>query len=76
MYNLNTTLKLTEPLTPQELRVAHLIAQGNTTPEIATIMKLSPRTVEVHRANIMKKMGIHAVNPLRTALIGNNRQGA
>ncbi len=39
----------------RERQVAKLLAEGNTTKEIARLLGLSPRTVEVHRARLMKK---------------------
>lgn len=43
-------------LTPAEKRVAHYIVNGFTSKEIALAIGCSPRTVEVHRANMMKKL--------------------
>jgi len=45
-------------LTPTEIRVAHLIREGKTTKEIGEVMALSPRTIETHRKNMRKKLGI------------------
>jgi two-component system response regulator NreC len=46
-----------DELTPRELEVLGLLAQGFTNPEIAEQLVLSVRTVETHRANIQRKTG-------------------
>jgi len=43
-------------LTNREHEVLHLVAQGYTNTEIAARLFVSPRTVEVHRANVMRKL--------------------
>lgn len=45
-------------LTPKELQVCSMIRQGLTVKEIAQLLHLSPRTVDKHRENIRKKLGI------------------
>ena len=41
-----------------------LIAEGNSSPQIASILCLSPKTVENHRTNIMRKLDVHDVTGL------------
>lgn len=45
-------------LTPKEMEIANLITNGNTTKDIANFMNISPRTVDTHRKNIRKKIGL------------------
>ena len=46
-------------LTAREREVLHLAAQGMTSSETANRLCISPRTVEVHRARVMQKLGLH-----------------
>ncbi len=46
-------------LTSRQREVLQLLAEGNTTREIATILHISPKTVEAHRNNIMSRLDIH-----------------
>jgi two-component system response regulator NreC len=45
-------------LTSREREVLHLAAQGFTSSQIAERLFISPRTVEVHRARLMQKLGL------------------
>jgi two-component system response regulator FixJ len=49
-----------EALTPRENEVLCEIVNGATNKEIARTLEISPRTVEVHRQNIMQKMHAHS----------------
>ena len=51
----------TEPITDREREVLKLVAQGLSTKEIATRLDISTRTVETHRANLMRNLGMHSV---------------
>jgi PAS domain S-box-containing protein len=46
------------PLTATERRIARYLVNGFTSKEIALAVGSSPRTVEVHRANMIRKMGV------------------
>src|SRR5947209_1266606 len=46
------------PLTPREEEVVKLIAEAHTNAEIASLLHLSEKTVESHRANVLRKLGM------------------
>jgi len=46
-------------LSDREKEVLQLVAEGKSTKEVAGKLYISPKTVENHRANIMKKLDIH-----------------
>lgn len=47
-----------DDLTPREREILRLIALGHTNTEIATMLYVSVRTVENHRAGVMRKLGL------------------
>jgi DNA-binding NarL/FixJ family response regulator len=55
------TPRLVERLTERELEVLKLVAKGDSTKEIAARFDISARTVETHRANIMRKLELRSV---------------
>jgi two-component system, NarL family, response regulator NreC len=46
-------------LTPREREVLQLLAEGKTNKDVATILDISPYTVESHRTNLMQKLNLH-----------------
>lgn len=48
-----------ETLTPREREVFQLVVQGLSNNEISAKLSLSPRTVEIHRGNMMRKLDLH-----------------
>ena len=63
-----------EELTPQELRIALLLAAGRTTRETAAALFLSPKTVEYHLRHVYQKLGIHSREELEQALARQAQQ--
>ena len=64
----------TEPLTPRQREILQLIAEGNSTKEIASKLNISIKTVETHRTQLMDRLKIHDVPGLvryaiRTGLV-------
>lgn len=67
---LNAQQSSIDRLTPRQLEVLQLIAQGQNSKEIASTLKISIKTVETHRAQRMDRLGIHDVpGPLRAGLV-------
>jgi DNA-binding NarL/FixJ family response regulator len=53
-----------QALGSREREVLQLVAEGRTSPEIAALLHIAPKTVETHRQNIMRKLGIHRLADL------------
>jgi DNA-binding NarL/FixJ family response regulator len=49
-----------DPLTDRERQVLQLVAEGNTTKEIALILGVAAKTAETHRVKVMDKLDIHS----------------
>src|SRR6201999_652673 len=62
------TVETLDDLTPQEVQVARLAADGQTNSEIGAQLFLSPRTVEWHLTKMFGKLGISSRKELRAAL--------
>ena len=55
------TNQLNPPLGPREIEIIRLLGEGRTNKEIAALLQIAVRTVETHRANIMRKLNLHSV---------------
>jgi DNA-binding NarL/FixJ family response regulator len=51
-------------LTPREREVLQLLAEGKSTKQAASVLRVSVKTVESHRRNLMEKLDIHSVAEL------------
>lgn len=51
-------------LTPRQREILRLVSLGHTNREIATILQISVRTVEVHRFNLMRRLNVRNVAQL------------
>ncbi len=52
------------PLTLRERQVLKQIAEGAGNQSIASTLSISPKTVETHRLNIMRKLDVHKATEL------------
>jgi FixJ family two-component response regulator len=62
-----------EPFTHREREVLARIVAGETNKEMARRLSLSPRTIEGHRANIMRKVGARNAAELLRLVLGRKR---
>jgi DNA-binding NarL/FixJ family response regulator len=51
-------------LTPRQREIVELLAEGRTTKEVATLLNVSVKTAETHRANIMRRLNCHSAAQL------------
>ena len=58
-------------LSPREREVVQLAAEGKSNKEIAAALHITVKTVETHRAHIMRKLGLHSVADLVRYAIRN-----
>jgi DNA-binding CsgD family transcriptional regulator len=59
-----------DQLTPRELQVALVLAEGNTLREAAAKLFLSPKTVDYHLRHVYRKLGIRSRAALADAVAG------
>ena len=65
-----TGLDLYRTLTQREREVLHLAAEGQTSAQIGAQLNISPRTVEVHRANLLRKLRLRGQSDLVRYAVG------
>jgi two-component system, NarL family, response regulator NreC len=77
LINKNEGNYRTSTLSSREQQILKLIAEGNTTKEVARLLDISPKTVDNHRSNIMIKVGARNAMQLcayahNIGLVGNH----
>jgi DNA-binding NarL/FixJ family response regulator len=70
-------LQRAETLTPRQREVLQLVAEGHSTKDIARRLRISAKTVDTHRAQIMERLDIHRVAGLvryaiRAGIVGKD----
>ena len=56
----SVTLQSTYGLTPREIQVAMLLAQGRSNVAIAAALRISPHTARHHTQRVLAKLGVHS----------------
>ena len=51
-------------LTPREREIVQMVAEGRSNKEIAETLRISVRTAETHRNNVLRKLGLHSASDL------------
>jgi DNA-binding NarL/FixJ family response regulator len=64
-------MKSLESLTPRQRQILQLIAEGQSTKQIALGLNISVKTVETHRAQLMDRLQIHNIAGLVRYAIRN-----
>lgn len=66
------SLKTAPHITPRQREILRLVALGHTNREIAGSLKISVRTVEVHRFNLMHRLNVRNVAQLLRQALQQN----
>lgn len=61
-----------EALSPRELQVTRLLAEGMSSRQVAMVLHISVKTAQTHRSNIMRKLEIHSISELVLYAARNN----
>jgi DNA-binding NarL/FixJ family response regulator len=59
-------------LTSREREIVQLLAEGNSSKQVASVLGISTKTAETHRANIMRKLELHSIAELTRHAVRNS----
>jgi DNA-binding NarL/FixJ family response regulator len=62
--NVASPMELADRLTSREREIVQLVSEGKSTKEVASLLGISVKTAETHRANVMRKLQVHSVTDL------------
>ena len=62
----------TEPLSPREREIVQLLAEGKSNKEVADVLGISTKTIETHRATIMRKLELKSFAEMVRYAVRNN----
>jgi DNA-binding NarL/FixJ family response regulator len=62
--NVASPMELADRLTAREREIVQLVSEGKSTKEVASLLGISVKTAETHRANVMRKLQVHSVTDL------------
>jgi DNA-binding NarL/FixJ family response regulator len=66
------TRRIKSHLTPRQKQIVKLLAEGKSSKEIAATLKISIKTAETHRTNILRRLDYHSVTELVRYAIRNH----
>ncbi|HEV8131102.1 MAG TPA: response regulator transcription factor [Acidobacteriota bacterium] len=59
-------------LTPRQVEIVKLLAAGKNNAEVALLLGISVKTAETHRANVMRRLGVHSISDLARYAMRSN----
>jgi two-component system response regulator FixJ len=63
-------------LSSREVEIFDALKKGYTSKEIARMHDISPKTVDVHRANVLRKMGVSTTIELQRLIARHDAEGS
>lgn len=61
-----------DPVTPREREIIQLIAEGHSSKDVSNVLHISVKTVDAHRANLMRKLHLRSISDIVRYAIRNN----